>query len=76
MSTAQRVSRGFHRLGLLLAANTLLVVGGSFTLVYLHAPNGGGSDWVAGMLIALFLSVAVYGVVRTIGWVVAGFAAS
>jgi hypothetical protein len=76
MSTSQRISRGFHRLGLLLAANTLLVVGGFFTLVYLHAPNGGGSGWVAGMLIALFLSVAVYGVVRSIGWVIGGFMAS
>jgi hypothetical protein len=127
MSTSQRVSRGFHRLALVLAAIPLLV-GGYFSVVYAvgeasmppaevwsrpalkiegfgTVPMPPGFDrltrdeqdelvdqmatslrpqWRAnfsealGVSLAstLAVSLAVYGVVRAIGWVVGGFAAS
>jgi hypothetical protein len=127
MSTSQRVSRGFHRLALVLAAIPLLV-GGYFSVVYAvgeasmppvevwsrpalkiegfgTVPMPPGFDrltrdeqdelvdqiatslrpqWWAnfsealGVSLAstLAVSLAVYGVVRAIGWVVGGFAAS
>ena len=144
MATSQRLSRGFHRLALFLAAVPLLV-GGWFavltakdearialykhqqlvcahehiaqapaahppkgllsdedvgfplslkgvgcsgneneTVTYEEARNPPGFNWFAtftstlmpSMAITLALSLAVYGIVRTIGWVIGGFAAS
>jgi hypothetical protein len=68
-STSQRINRGFHRLGVFLAIIVPLVVGGFFIA------HHGLSDWEHVMLIPLFLSVAVYGGVRAIGWVISGLAA-
>jgi len=127
MSTAQKVGRGFHWLGLFLAAIPLLI-GGTLSVIYAldeagpalsenpapkssaATPSSGknltidGVDispvltpdqqnekldrialpsWrvkfaellVKGLTISLAVSLAVYGVVRAIGWVIGGFAA-
>jgi len=73
MSTAQSIRRDFHRLGLFLAAITLLDVGG---LGALMAFSPGGSTDSGGVSLAgwaLASAIAVYTIVRAIGWVVAGF---
>jgi cell division protein FtsN len=128
MSTSQRVSRGFHWLGLLLAVIALLV-GGTFSVIYAlneagpalssnptpqssaATPSSGknltidGVDisptpdsptpdqqngkvdqmvlpyWrikfaAKGLAISLAASLAVYGIVRAIGWAIGGFAAA
>src|SRR6476646_2027216 len=126
MAALQRDSRGFHRLGLFLAAIPLLI-GGTWSVVYAlneaapsssenptpkssaATPSSGknltidGVDispvltpdqqhekldrmalsWrikfaellAKGLTISLAVSLAVYGVVRAIGWVIGGFAA-
>jgi hypothetical protein len=127
MATSQRLSRGFHRLGLLLAVIALLV-GGILSVIYAlneagpalssnptpkssaATPSSGknltidGVDisptpdsptpdqqngkvdrmvlpyWrikfaAKGLAISLAVSLAVYGLVRAIGWVIGGFAA-
>jgi hypothetical protein len=84
MSASQRVDRGFHQLGLLLAATLLaiglpLMVGDGVRLKLWDAGQGDILVLVAGVLIALvglgIACLAVYGVVRAIGWVIGGFAA-
>ena len=82
MSASQRVSRGFHRLGLFLAAIPLLV-GGALVITsaidkvpefsWLSA-FAASVEWL-GLAITLAVTLAVYGLVRTIGWVIGGFAA-
>ena len=125
MATSQRVSPGFHRLGLFLAAIPLLI-GGTWSVIYAlneaapassenptpkssaATPSSGknltidGVDispvptpnqqnekldrmalppWrikfaellAKGLTISLAVSLAVYGVVRAIGWVIGGF---
>jgi len=42
MNTAQRVSCGFHRLGVFLAANPLMVAAS-------YAYSGAGENWVCGI---------------------------
>jgi len=122
MSTSQRVSRGFHRLGLLLAIIALMV-GSTLSVIYAlneaspalssnpmpkssaAIPSSGkhltidGVEisptpdqqngkvdrmvlpyWrikfaAKGLGISLAVSLAVYGLVRAIGWVIGGFAA-
>ena len=127
MAALQRDSRGFHRLGVLLAALALLI-GGTWSVIYAlneaapassenptpkssaATPSSGknltidGVDispvltpdqqnekldrmalpsWrtkfaerlAKGLTIGLAVSLAVYGIVRAIGWVIGGFAA-
>ena len=79
MSASQRVGRGFHQLGLLLAATLLaiglpLMVADGVRLKLWDAGQGDIPVLVVGVLIALvglgLACLAVYGVVRTIGWVI------
>jgi hypothetical protein len=84
MSASQRVSRGSHQLGLLLAA-TLLTIGLPLMVADAARPklwDAGQGDipvLAVGVLIALvglcLACLAVYGVVRAIGWVIGDFAA-
>jgi ABC-type phosphate transport system permease subunit len=95
MSTSQRVSRGFHRLGLFLAAIPLLAVfwlSAYFLFTAWEANAMNGVSWhdfwagttlyqtlwvtVGPAAIALPVALAVYMVVRAIGWIIGGFAAS
>jgi hypothetical protein len=84
-----RITRGFHRLGLFLAAIPLLVgilwpAFLALSVLNVNRENGVSLHdfymntffpWVGfGLAMALPLSLAVYLVVRAIGWVVAGFA--
>ena len=85
MATSQGIRRGFHRLGLILAA-LLLVAGLAMMVVdavHLKLWDASLSDLpvvVGGVLIGLFglglACLAVYGLVRAIGWVIGGFMAS
>ena len=75
MATSQRLSRDFHRLGLVLAAIPLLLGLGWTALTQVmysnlipHALTG-----IAGTFAA---TLAVYGIVRAIGLFIGGFAAS
>jgi hypothetical protein len=67
-SGSKQVSRGFHRLGVVLALLTLL--GFPFLAPDNLAPPG--------FVIAVYalISLLVYGIVRAVGWVIGGFAAS
>jgi hypothetical protein len=85
MSTAQRVSRGFHRLGLLLAAilflmGLVMVVADGVHLRLWETKLSDLPVVIGGVLIGLLglslACLAVYGIVRAIGWVIGGFAAS
>jgi len=78
MSASQRVGLGFHRLGILLAATLLtiglpLMVADAVRLKLWDAGQGDIPVLVVGVLIALgglgLACLAVYGVVRAIGWV-------
>ena len=74
MAASQRVSRGFHRLALVVAAISLLVGGVSSAYVAVME-----ADYALGIILfafALAASLAVYGIVRAIGWVIGGFAAT
>ena len=73
MSTSQRISRGFHQLGIVLAAIPL-VLGIAWTAL---APvmYPGIIPPLAGIAGTLAASLAVYAIVRAIGWVIGGFAA-
>ena len=84
MSASQRVSRGFHQLGLLLAATLLtmclpLMVAEAVRLKLWDAGQGDIPVLIVGVLFALvglgLVCLAVYGVVRAIGWVIGDFAA-
>ena len=84
-SASQRVSRGSHRLGLLLAS-ILFVIGLAFVvadIVHLRLWDIKLSDLpvvLGGVLIGLLgltlACLAVYGIVRAVGWIIGGFAAS
>ena len=74
MSTSQRVSRGFHQLGIVLAAIPL-VLGIAWTALTL-VMYPGMIPPLAGIAGTLAASLAVYAIVRAIGWVIGGFAAS
>jgi hypothetical protein len=67
-----RLRRGSHRLGVFLAGVTMLLGIGMAAIVL--------RDGVAGSLLMLGFtlggSLAIYGLVRAIGWVVAGFTSS
>ncbi len=84
MSASQRVGLGFHQLGLLLAATLLaiglpLMVADAVRFKLWDAGQGDIPVLVVGVLIAMvglgIACVAVYGVVRAIGWVIGDFAA-
>ena len=74
MATSQRLSRGFHQLGIVLAAIPL-VLGIAWTAL---APvmYPGMIPPLAGIAGTFAASLAVYGIVRAIGWVIGGLAAS
>ena len=75
MATSQRLSSGCHRLAIVLAAIPL-VLGIAWTAltpvfyfdVVPHALTGIATTFAA--------TLAAYGIVRAIGWVIGGFAAS
>ena len=73
MSTSQRVSRGFHQLGIVLAAIPL-VLGIAWTAL---APvmYPGMIPPLAGIAGTLAAFARVYGISRAIGWVIGSFAA-
>ena len=75
MSTSQRISGGFHRLGLVLAA-CHPTAAGRFSYVALGAVEPSASEVLTTVFVTLGVSFAVYGLVRAIGWVIGGFAAS
>ena len=74
MATSQRISRGFHRIGLVLAA--LGFCWGLYVGFQENPPGqteGGFAQWV---IFGAIISAIIYGLVRAIGWVIGGFAAS
>ena len=69
MSASQRVSRGFHRVGLVLAALGLcwgLYIGFQEN----PPPDDGFFQWV---IFGAIIGAIIYGIVHTIGWVIGGF---
>jgi hypothetical protein len=84
-SASRRVSRGFHRVGLIFAliagAITLVLIARDVVTLRLWEVTYGDLPVVLfGALIGLVevavVCLAVYGLVRAIGWVIGGFAAS
>jgi hypothetical protein len=83
MATSQRLSRGFHRLGLFLAAIVLAIGLGVSVADIVRLGPWGQDDIpvlilgvVSGLIILGLACLAVYGIVRAIGWVIGGFATS
>ena len=74
MTTSQRLSRGSHQLGIVLAAIPL-VLGIAWTALASVMYPGLMSP-LAGIAGTFAASLAVYSLVRGIGWVISGFAAS
>ena len=74
MAASQRLSRGFHQLGIVLAAIPL-VLGIAWT-AFAPVMYPGLIPPLAGIAGTLAASLAVYAIVRAIGWVIGGFAAS
>jgi hypothetical protein len=80
-SKSQRVTRGFHWLGLFLAAS-LFVIGLAFVVsnimgvVGLYSPQTLIMRAAIGFVGLCWVCLTVYGVIRAIGWVIGGFAAS
>ena len=76
MTTAERLSRGIHRLGLLLAMLAFLGV----TLAGLVDVTERDVPMLATLalyiLYAVIVGIFVYGIVRAIGWVIRGFTAT
>jgi hypothetical protein len=77
MAASLRLSRGFHRLALFLAAIPLLI-GIAFLFIAILGASAGdvgklAPRWALGSAITLAISLAVYGIVRAIGWVIGGF---
>ena len=75
MATSQKLSRDFHRLGLVLDAIPLVLGLGWTALtpviysnMFLHSLTGIAATFAA--------TLAVYGIVRAIGWVIGGSVAS
>jgi hypothetical protein len=69
---AQRVSRGFHWLGVVLEAAASV----SFALAMLGTGVNNGDEALDLILRCAIVGIAIYGLVAVIGWVVSGFAAS
>ena len=76
MTTAERLSRGIHRLGLLLAMLAFLGV----TLACLVDVTERDVPMLATLavyiLYAVIVGIFVYGIVRAIGWVISRFTAT
>jgi hypothetical protein len=76
MTTAERLSRGIHRLGLLLAMLAFLGV----TLAGLVDVTERDVPMLATLavyiLYAVIVGIFVYGLVRAIGWVISRFTAT
>ena len=75
MATSQKVSRDFHRLGLVLAAIPL-VLGLGWTALTPVIYSNMFPHALTGIVTTFAATLAVYGIVRAIGWVIGGFAAS
>ncbi len=78
MNTQQRIGRGFHRLGIFLAAMVpaiLLAIWQGLLLFGYAASAEPFTGILAGVLGLIGLCLFIYGVVRAIGWVIGGFAA-
>ena len=73
MATSQGLGRGFHQLGIVLAAIPL-VLGIAWTALAL-VMYPGMIPLLAGIAGTFAATLAVYGIVRAIGWVIGGFAA-
>jgi hypothetical protein len=89
MGASPRLSRGFHRLALFLAAIPFLL-GGAWSIIVAEGEADSARSqnmpetfsYAAhflpplglGLAITLGVSLAVYGIVRAIGWVIGGFA--
>jgi hypothetical protein len=73
-SASQRISRGFHRVGLVLAALGFCL---GLYIGFLENPpgqaEGGFTQWV---IFGAIFGAIIYGLVRAIGWVIGGFMAS
>jgi hypothetical protein len=71
---SRRVSRGFHRVGLLLAALAFLIVAMHPLFAFPNVPmlHNLGLGALNGAIVGLL----VYGIFRAIGWVISGFMAS
>lgn len=76
MGTSQRVNRGFHRLAILLAAYAFLTAAVITIVVAMEEHDLGLHCLGAGALNGVIVGLVVYGLVRAIGWVIGGFAAS
>jgi hypothetical protein len=92
MAASQRFSRGFRRLGLFLAAIPLLAALAWSAYFMLAAWRSSGISWhdfwaetpfdqtlvfiVGPAAVALPVALAFYGLIRAVGWVIGGFAAS
>ena len=74
MAASQRLNRGFHQLGIALAAIPLVLGIALTTLAPVMYP--GMIPPLAGIAGTLATSLAVYTIVRAIGWVIGGFVAS
>ncbi len=76
MNTQKRISRGFHRLGIFLAAMVPAIYLAVLTGVFVNALVGAEPTGTLAFVLGLIgLGLFIYGVVRAIGWVIGGFAA-
>ena len=75
MATQQRLSSGCHRLGIVLAAIPL-VLGIAWTALTPVMYPGMIPHALTGIAGTFAATLAVYGIVRAIGWVIGGFVAS
>ena len=85
MSTSQRVSRGFHRIGVFLSTFVLgvgmvLIISDAIRLRLWDVRLDDLPMVVGGVVLGLIglalACLALYGLVRAIGWVIGGFATS
>ena len=85
MSTSQRVSRGFHRIGVflsmfVLAVGLVLIISNVIRLrlwdIQLDELPMVFGGLVIGLIILGVACLSIYGLVRAIGWVIGGFIAS
>ena len=67
-STSQRVSRGFHRLGLLLGSLAFMIA----ALLGLGVSQG---PIEIAFVVYVLVGLLTYGIIRAIGWIIGGFAA-
>ena len=71
----QRVSRGFHRFAVFLAVFAFLAAA-TVTILIVIEKHDALHSLGAGAINGLIVGLVVYGLVRAVGWVIGGFAAS